>query len=80
MLFLLIAALLAAGQAIAFVWLSNFPERASQLESLEIQFWSYAVVSAALVIADLALFGRIVREIRDRRRRSRAPEQATSKG
>jgi hypothetical protein len=60
---LLLAALFAAGQAVTFAWLSAFPERASQLESLEIKFWSYAAVSAALVIIDLVLLVALVRQI-----------------
>ena len=75
---LLLAAFLAAGQAITFAWLSSFPERASQLESLEIKFWSYAVVSAVLVVIDLALFVYLVRQIKDRRRRSEDRNSVTS--
>jgi hypothetical protein len=67
MVVLLLAAFLAAGQAITFAWLSSFPERASQLESLEIKFWSYAAVSVALVAIDLALLVRLIKEIRIRR-------------
>ena len=67
MVVLLLAAFLAAGQAITFAWLSSFPERASQLESLEIKFWSYAAVSVALVAIDLALLVRLIKQIRIRR-------------
>ena len=55
MLALLAAAILAAGQAITIAWLSSFPERASQVSSLEKQFWMYAILSAVLFIIDLAL-------------------------
>jgi len=75
---LLLAAFLAAGQAITFAWLSSFPERASQLESLEIKFWSYAVVSAVLIVIDLALFVYLVRQIKDRRRRSEDRNSVTA--
>ena len=64
---LFIAAFLAAGQAITFVWLSSFPERAAQLESLEIKFWSYAVLSAALFMVDVVLLVRLVKQISERR-------------
>lgn len=67
---LLIAALFAAGQAITFAWLSAFPERASQLDTLEIKFWGYATLSAALVIIDLVLFVRLVKQIKTRARRT----------
>lgn len=70
MVCLLLAAFLAVGQAITFAWLSAFPERASQLESLEIKFWSYAVVAAVLVIIDLGLLVRLVRQIKEGRSRS----------
>ena len=61
-----LAAFLAAGQAVTFAWLSAFPERASQLESLETRFWGYATVSAILVIVDLILLVRLVRRGRNR--------------
>lgn len=67
MVVLLLAAFLAVGQAITFAWLSAFPERASQLESLEIKFWSNAAVAAALVLIDLGLLVHLVRQIKDRR-------------
>lgn len=70
MVVLLLAAFLAVGQAITFAWLSAFPERASQLESLEIKFWSYAAVAVALVLIDLGLLVRLVRQIKERRRHS----------
>lgn len=66
---LLLAAFLAVGQAIAFAWLSAFPERASQLESLEIKFWSYAAVAAGLVLIDMGLLVRLLRQIKERRHR-----------
>ena len=70
MMGLLLVAFLAAGQAITFAWLSAFPERASQLDSLEIKFWSYAALSAALVIIDVGLLVRLIRQIKDRRKKS----------
>lgn len=66
---LLLVALFAAGQAVTVAWLSAFPERASQLEALEIKFWGYATLSAILVIIDLVLFVRLVKQIKDRVRR-----------
>ena len=67
----LVAAILAAGQAITLAWLSAFPERASQLKSLEIKFWSYVVISAVLVVIDLGL---LIRLVRWHGKRSRADE------
>jgi|OpeIllAssembly_1097287.scaffolds.fasta_scaffold2525779_1 TRAP-type C4-dicarboxylate transport system permease small subunit len=58
---LLIAAFLSAGQAITFAWLSAFPERASQLESLEIRFWAYAAISVTLVAIAVTLIVKLVR-------------------
>jgi len=72
MVALLLVAFLAVGQAITFAWLSAFPERASQLESLEIKFWSYAAIAATLVLIDLGLFVRLLRQIKERRRRLNA--------
>jgi membrane protein implicated in regulation of membrane protease activity len=69
---LLVAAFLAAGQAITFAWLSSFPERSSQLQSLEIKFWSYAVISAILLLIDLVLIARVAKQIRDRRNHFKA--------
>ena len=69
MVCLLLVAFLAVGQAITFAWLSAFPERASQLESLEIKFWSYSALAAVLVIIDLGLLVRLVRQIKERRSR-----------
>lgn len=63
MIGLLLAAFLAAGQAITFAWLSAFPERASQLHTLEIKFWSYATLAVVLVIIDLGLLVRLIRQI-----------------
>ena len=68
---LLLAACLAAGQAITFAWLSSFPERASQLESLRIKFWSYSISCAVLVIIDLALGVRLFKRIKEARGRGR---------
>ena len=67
MVCLLLAALFAAGQAITTAWLSAFPERASQLGSLEIEFWSYAAVAAILVVVDLGLLVRLMRRINEGR-------------
>ena len=69
MMGLLLVAVLAAGQAITFAWLSAFPERASQIDSLEIKFWSYATLSAALVVIDVGLLVRLIRQIKDRRKK-----------
>jgi membrane protein implicated in regulation of membrane protease activity len=66
---LLVVACLAAGQAITFAWLSSFPERATQLESLRIKFWSYASVSAVLVFIDVILVVRLTKRIKEIRRR-----------
>ena len=68
MVVLLVAALFAVGQAITFAWLSSFPERASNLESLEFRFWGYAAIAVALVLIDLGLLVRLVRQIKGRRR------------
>lgn len=67
LLFLFLAALFAAGQAITFAWLSSFPEQAPQLESLEIKFWSYTVLSASLFIIDVVLLLRLKRQIAEQR-------------
>jgi hypothetical protein len=70
---------LAAGQAITFAWLSAFPERAAQLDSLAIKFWSYAAVSVVLMVIDLGLLVRLVRQIKDRRRRSSVANEGEAK-
>lgn len=67
----LLVALFAAGQAITFAWLSAFPERASQLESLRTRFWTYAAASAVLVVFDAVLLLNLVRKIKSRRNRSK---------
>jgi membrane protein implicated in regulation of membrane protease activity len=64
---ILLLAFLAAGQAITFAWLSSFPERASQLASLEIKFWSYTILAAILTLVDLGLLVRLIRHIREKR-------------
>ena len=69
---LALAAFLAAGQAVTFAWLSSFPERASQLQSLETKFWGFAALSVVLGAAALALFIRVIKKINERRRRDRA--------
>jgi heme/copper-type cytochrome/quinol oxidase subunit 2 len=74
MVCLLLAAFLAAGQAITFAWLSAFPERAPQLEALELKFWSYAAISFALVVIDFGLLVRLVRQVKARRSNSIAPK------
>jgi membrane protein implicated in regulation of membrane protease activity len=68
MIGLLLAAFLAAGQAITFAWLSAFPEQASRLHTLEIKFWSYATLAVVLVIIDLGLLVRLIQQIRERKR------------
>jgi TRAP-type C4-dicarboxylate transport system permease small subunit len=68
MVFFLLAAFFAVGQAITAAWLSAFPERAAQLKSLEIKFWSYAAVAVVLVIIDLGLLVRMVRQINEKHR------------
>ena len=67
---LLLVALFAAGQATTFAWLSAFPERVSQLESLRTRFWTYAVASAVLLVIDAVLLLNLVRKIIARRKRS----------
>ncbi|WP_221063465.1 hypothetical protein [Methylomagnum ishizawai] len=64
MMCLLLGAFLSIGQAITFAWLSTFPERASQIESLEIKFWSYAAIALVFVIIDLGLLVRLIRHIK----------------
>jgi len=68
---LLIAAFLAAGQAITFAWLSAFPEQASQLGSLQLKFWSYTAAAVILVLIDLVLAVRLVRQMRELRRENK---------
>lgn len=72
-LVLLLAAFLAAGQAVTFAWLSSFPERASQLPSLERKFWAYSASAAALLMVDIWLSVRLVRDARRRRSASTRP-------
>jgi membrane protein implicated in regulation of membrane protease activity len=72
---LLLLALLAAGQAITFAWLSSFPERASEIGSLRIKFWSYATISVVLIFVDLALAVRLFRRIRDSQRAAKGRPQ-----
>ncbi|MDE2367522.1 MAG: hypothetical protein KGN16_01005 [Burkholderiales bacterium] len=67
----LLAALFAAGQAIAFAWLSALPEQVSQLESLRTRFWNYAAASAVLLVFDAVLLLNLVRKIKSRRNRSK---------
>lgn len=64
MVFLLFVALFAAGQAITFAWLSAFPERASQLDSLTFKFWAYAGLCVVLILVDLGLLIEIIRRKR----------------
>ena len=68
MVVLLLVALFAVGQAITFAWLSAFPERASQLHELEVKFWSYIALAVVLVIIDLGLLVRFVRQVRQKKR------------
>lgn len=68
MLLLLFGALFAAGQAVTFAWLSAFPERASQLDSLAFKFWIYAALCVVLLLVD---FGLLIEIIRRRRKGSR---------
>ena len=56
-------AIYAATTAITVAWLSAFPENTSRLDSLTIKFWSYAVVSAVLLVFDLWLLVRTIRQI-----------------
>jgi membrane protein implicated in regulation of membrane protease activity len=69
---LLLLALVAAGQAITFAWLSSFPERASQFASLEIKFWRYTIVAVVLVLIDLVLLVRLIGQIKNKRSNSSA--------
>ena len=69
---LLLLAFLAAGQAITFAWLSSFPERASQLASLDIKFWIYATAAVVLVLIDLGLVVRWIGQDKTERNRSSA--------
>jgi hypothetical protein len=69
MISLLLAAFFAAGQAIAMAWLSALQGQASQIESLELRFWSYVAISAVLLIVDLGL---LVHTIRRRRKEGAA--------
>jgi membrane protein implicated in regulation of membrane protease activity len=70
---LLLVACFAAGQAVTFAWLSSFPERASQLESLRAKFWSYTVVSAVLLLISLALGVRLFNRIQEIRKDKKEP-------
>ena len=60
-----VLALFAAGQAVTFAWLSGFPERASQLPSLQLQFWSYAIASVILLLIDIVLTIYVLKKIRN---------------
>lgn len=63
----LVAAFLAVGQAITFAWLSAFPERAAQLSELETKFWAYIALAVVLVIVDIGLLVRLIRQVRGRK-------------
>jgi len=62
---LLITALLAAGQAVTFAWLSSFPERNAELGALRVKFWSSVcmslMASLGLLFCSFAMFDRLVR-------------------
>jgi membrane protein implicated in regulation of membrane protease activity len=60
---LFLLALLAGGQAFTLVWLSAFPANSSRLDSLSIQFWSYAIISVALFVFDVWLLVRTIKQI-----------------
>ena len=58
-----IAALLAAGQVVTFIWLSSFPERAHRLSVLEGQVWFYTAACLALLVADAYLAVTLIRRL-----------------
>ncbi len=60
MILLFVGMLFFAGQAITFAWLSAFPERIFQLESLTLKFWLYVVLSILCLIINLFLLMKIV--------------------
>jgi cytochrome c biogenesis protein CcdA len=51
----LLLAMYAMGQAVTFAWLSGFPERAFQLESLRSKVWGYGIGAIVLIAIDLIL-------------------------
>lgn len=66
---LLVLALLSAGQAITFAWLSSFPERASQLQELELKFWSFAAAATVFLGIDLGLLLHLMRRTKSKPKR-----------
>ncbi len=65
-LILFLAILFSVGQALTFSWLSAFPERASQLRSLEVKFWVYVILAIVLAVAEVLLIMRLIRQVRQR--------------
>lgn len=51
----------AVSQAVSFAWLSSFPEQASRLQSLEMKFWSYTVLSIVLFVIDIIYIKRVLK-------------------
>lgn len=45
-----IGALLSAGQAVTFAWLSAFPERSLQLDELRYKFWFFLALAGVLFV------------------------------
>mgnify|MGYP006376709789 CR=1 FL=1 len=54
-------ALFSAGQAVTFAWLSAFPDRVAQLESLTMKFWIYTSIAVVAAVGDLFLLARYLR-------------------
>ena len=63
MVALLVAALLAAWQAVTLAWLSALPEWAAQLDMLRSKFWTYAVIGAVALMVCAGMLVRLVRQI-----------------
>ena len=58
-----LAGFFTANSAITVAWLSAFPQNASRLDSLEVQFWSYTTISASLFVLDLWVLVRTIGQI-----------------
>jgi len=62
----LVGIVLALGQATTYAWLSAFPNRAPQFDSLEWKFWTFVAIAGVLAFVDVVLFTVLI--LRPRRR------------
>jgi uncharacterized BrkB/YihY/UPF0761 family membrane protein len=71
-IFLFLVCCFSIGQAVTFSWLSNFPERATQLDKLQAKYWIWLIVGLIAAAIDLLVVVHLIKRFLQARKKKPA--------